>query len=359
VVSTDITQQQQTSAATQSFSNKTLTASNNNTVEATSGPGASQLGNRNRIHNGAFTINQRTGVSSSSALTLNTITSAADRWLVACNGANASWAVNQSVTPVNQLANHLTITLAAGSSNPQFYHRIESSNSRDLAGKTVTLSGWVYQGSGSAQTLLAVLDRAGSTDTFTTHPSEIAFTISPASIPSGTWTYVTASGTLSTAATTGLQLLLSYTYTASGASPFAITDMQLEQSSTATPFERRDIGEELRRCQRYFYQFAAAATNEFVALGQAYTTSNMVSVYRLPVTMRTFPTFSSSGFANFAVTLPSAATTPLASITMNTTNKDVVSIVAVCSGAPLVAGNASALIALNTGSTFALSAELF
>ena len=66
---------------------------------------------------------------------------------------------------------------------------------------------------------------------------------------------------------------------------FQITGVQLEVGSTATPFEHRSFGDELARCQRYYYKIS----NLF---GVGYANNNQQGNVNLPfpVRMRTNPT---------------------------------------------------------------------
>ena len=74
-----------------------------------------------------------------------------------------------------------------------------------------------------------------------------------------------------------------------------ITGVQLEAGSVATDFEHRSIGEELHRCQRYFYMCAdgtrgKSGTNRApICTGAMYNSSNFNGVVNFPVEMRTTP----------------------------------------------------------------------
>ena len=67
---------------------------------------------------------------------------------------------------------------------------------------------------------------------------------------------------------------------------FFITGLQMEVGSTATPFEHRSFVEELKLCQRYYFQ---TATQNFA--GVATSTDRLLCGYRIP-DMRASPTFS-------------------------------------------------------------------
>ncbi len=69
-----------------------------------------------------------------------------------------------------------------------------------------------------------------------------------------------------------------------------ITGVQLEVGSVATPFERRDYGTELNRCQRYFVSLSQPRLR-----GVGDGTNFQRMGISLPVTMRASPTVSLSG----------------------------------------------------------------
>jgi len=75
-----------------------------------------------------------------------------------------------------------------------------------------------------------------------------------------------------------------------------ITGVQLEVGEQATPFEHRSVGDELARCQRYYFRTTGSSTG----YGNLATVSRIGNtlyrgVVEFPVTMRSRPSFSSSG----------------------------------------------------------------
>jgi hypothetical protein len=69
---------------------------------------------------------------------------------------------------------------------------------------------------------------------------------------------------------------------------WAVTGIQLETGTVATPFEMRNIGQELALCQRYYYRISGV--NGRIAVGANQSTTGATAVIQLPVPMRTPPT---------------------------------------------------------------------
>jgi len=85
-----------------------------------------------------------------------------------------------------------------------------------------------------------------------------------------------------------------------------ITGVQLEVGDTATPFEHpRSYGDELARCQRYYYRLGGSGRAS--TPGASNASQGYVDIF-FPVTMRTSPSFSNGG--GFTVNNFSAAGTP-------------------------------------------------
>ena len=87
-------------------------------------------------------------------------------------------------------------------------------------------------------------------------------------------------------------------FSASAGNYFQITGVQLEVGDTATPFEHRSYGDELARCQRYYYRRTSVGSNgnyyRYVT-GFHSSTSSAEGVLEMPVEMRATPSLSSAG----------------------------------------------------------------
>jgi hypothetical protein len=158
-----------------------------------------------------------------------------------------------------------------------FAQRIESVNILDLASQTVTISGWLFSSATVTPTLALATPNAVDN-----YGSETAVGSVPdlPSVPANTWTRFAVSVALPAAAANGLQVVISWGATGSGVDRY-LTGVQLEVGTAATPFERRQFGQELFLCQRYYSEVAVTPT------------ASSIFLYAfLPATMRAAPTIS-------------------------------------------------------------------
>ena len=84
---------------------------------------------------------------------------------------------------------------------------------------------------------------------------------------------------------------------ATSGATFYITGVQLEQNTSATPFERRLYNQELANCQRYYLQYGKDSGNTsspVSQLGMAASTTDAKVIYSFPVPMRAIPTATQS-----------------------------------------------------------------
>jgi hypothetical protein len=73
---------------------------------------------------------------------------------------------------------------------------------------------------------------------------------------------------------------------------WAVTGVQLETGTVATPFEMRSVGQELALCQRYYYKIITREAASECLVGAAFveTSTRAIGFVNFPVTMRTAPT---------------------------------------------------------------------
>ena len=308
-------------------------------------PQASNMQPFNRIINGAMTVDQR----NAGASTIVDNNYNLDRWI--CYNSQASkLAVQQSSTAPTGFTKSMLFTSQSAysvTSNDYFYQsqRIEGNNIADLgwgtaSAQTVTLSFWVR--SSLTGTFGGVIKNASQNRSY-----PLSYTISAAN----TWEQKSitvvgdTSGTWSTDTGTGIWLAFSLgcgtTYqgtpnawsgankvsstgavdvVATSGATFYITGVQLEAGSTASSFAHENVGDTLRKCQRY-YQFIGKTASGNDVFASGFTTgTQFFGIGFLKTTMRAAPALSYTGsISDFGFTYPAAAFT-VNGISATTTN---------------------------------------
>lgn len=260
-------------------------------------------GFKNRVINGCMRVAQRPSLVVTPGVPSALQFGQVDRHYV-YNTGTAGVTVQQNTT-LN--FPRLFITGATGVTSVFVGHRISAEDSRDLAGKTVTLSATL-----SSLTMPSVaweVYYANASNTFGI-PSAPARTF----IASGSWaintfnTPCSAQIDIPTAAINGIEIVLSVGAMVFG--PWNLTELQLEAGSLFTGFERRPTSQETSMCQS-FYQSASslhcsAYADAAAAAGRLW----------LPFTtqMRATPQV---GFVTSGGVLPNTGTISSANITRN------------------------------------------
>ena len=242
-------------------------------------------GQRNLIINGAMQVAQR---GTSHSVSTGGANYTLDRWAL---GVNAGVAVTVSQEDdTGDFNKFLRITGASGNTIIQLLTRLEAQDTKRLAGKEVTLS--FYARSSSASTVVVYAAYPSATDNFTTTTN---FANQSNSITTA-FTRFTFTFTVDSNADKGLQILFADNDGIGASATLDIKGVQLELSSQATPFEHRSFGDELARCQRYYYHKPLII---YDTLGSSYNSlSTILYSYHIrddyPVTMRVSPTLSYS-----------------------------------------------------------------
>jgi hypothetical protein len=282
---------------------------------------------RNLIINGAMQVAQR-GTSFTFAHDGTKSAYTLDRFYCISGGSYSEWdcVVTQDSDSPSGFSSCLKLTTGTAEASvgaDEYYYlqqRIEAQNLQHLdfgssTAKKLTLSFWIK--SSITGTYAVMFYRQDSARTINT-----TYTIDSAN----TWEYKTitidgdttgaisndngqgisiywgfASGTdynstisSSWAAYAGTNLLGGQTangvVTTAGAT-FQLTGVQLELGDTATPFEHRSYGDELARCQRYYYEYSSA-NSDFLGLGNVYQTDQVICPVYSPTVMRALPTLT-------------------------------------------------------------------
>jgi hypothetical protein len=285
-------------------------------------------GFKNRIINGAMTIDQRNAGSSTTPTT--NATYSLDRWKNALT-QSSKFSVQQdagAVTPPAGFTDYLGITSTSSYSVLStdlfgIQQGIEGYNIGDLNwgtanAKTVTLSFWV-------RSSLTGTFGGSITDSAGIYTYVFGYTINA----SNTWEQKsitiagpTSGGSWGSTNGAGLYLSMSigagsnYTTTTntwlSGAfyiqptgstsvvgtngATWYITGVQLEAGSSATSFEYRPYTTELGLCYRYCYALYKG-DNIYYGIAGYYTSTDLRTQIQMPVNMRTTPTISYTGYS--------------------------------------------------------------
>lgn len=287
---------------------------------------------RNRIINGAMTIDQRNAGASKTITDTSDVTYTIDRWF-AFGTAASKFSVQQdagTVTPPAGFNDYLGVTSltaysVTSSDSFSLGQSIEGFNTADLGwgtanAKTVTLSFWVRSsltGTFGGSIRNSDVNRSYPfTYTISAANTWEQKSVTVAGETSGTWLTTngvgirvgfglgqgsTFSGTAGAWASSNFNNATGATsVVGTNGATFYITGVQLEAGSTATSFEYRNYQQELAMCQRYFAStfsqgtavLAANASNTNGLMGKGGTSAAAEPYvnWSLPVEMRTAPT---------------------------------------------------------------------
>ena len=221
---------------------------------------------RNLVVNGSFAIWQR-GASFNpvSATTTTGLNYGADRWQMlqaTTNGATAAY-TRTAITSTDPAGYNYYCRVQRTSAQTfttayTLQTSFESTNIQAVRGKYVTLSFWARAGANySAASGFLVSNIVTGTGTDNTAGNFTTNTVNTTANNVLTTSWKRFSITTSAAiATTITQLGISFVFTpvgtAGAADYYDITGVQLETGTAPSDFEQRDVGDELRRCQRYY-----------------------------------------------------------------------------------------------------------
>jgi len=143
---------------------------------------------------------------------------------------------------------------------------------------------------------------------------------------------------------------------------FLLTGVQLEAGSVATDFEVVPYGQNLQRCQRYYYKTLALQANYPFGFGQCYSSTSAGCLVNFPVIMRTNPSaLEQSGTATDYQLYTSSGSVATCSAVPAIAGVDTTNLIGavnftVASG--VSAGDVTQGTAVNTSAYLAWSAEL-
>jgi hypothetical protein len=299
----------------------TINTSQNATLVGNMAMGSSFL--RNRIINGNMYVAQRatsaTVIAGTAVPTASTGYPCVDRFFVYSTGANVTAA---QVAGSGSNRNLLQITGAASVTAVGVGQRIESLNSYDLSGKTCTLS--VSLANSLLTTVTWTASYATTTDTFGTIGTPTKTQIATGTFTvNSTLTRYTTNILVPAAATTGIEIL--FTVGAQTSGTWQVDDVQFEEGSIATPFERPIYGTQLAQCYRYYRRYANTAGG-YIALGVGMnntTTSIIRWGFTLDIPTRIVPSISFTNCVGWDFNVGGAATPATSYCSTNVIDLDV------------------------------------
>jgi hypothetical protein len=250
-----------------------------------------QFGNRNLIINGAMQVAQRGTSSTSNGYGL-------DRWKTYNSGGTATLSQQTFASgdsPEVGLDTYVRIVRASPSGIYYFSQRVEDVRKSD--GATLTLS---FYGKASSATTVPCritqefgsggssgVNTTSQNNNLTTSWQRFSLTFNMASLSGKT-------------IGTGSNFEPVFDIPATTAT-IEITGVQLELGDTATPFEHRSYGDELAKCQRYYYRDNISSNDHALSTQSNWNTTHFFGPYYMPVTMRANPTGSYSALSNFTL----------------------------------------------------------
>ena len=365
----------------------TSISTTNLTVNGNAYPSSGPLSNRNKIINGDMRIDQR---NAGASVTLGSNGAYPVDRFFCVEDSDGVMTAQQSTSAPAGFSNSIRFTTTTADSSltgGQFaciQQMVEGYNVANLNfgtanAQTFTLSFWVRS---------SLTGTFGGSVANGAHDRSYAFTYSISS--ANTWEYKTitiagdTSGTWLTTNGKGLKITWglgvgsSYSGTAGSwnsavylsatsavsvigtlNATFDITGVQLEAGSVATPFEHRNYGNELARCQRYCQVHDVSGSGELIAHGVGNGTTTSSQIIRPFVPFRSAPALTISSAGDFQIQFVGSATTTTCSslsLITGTTSSNYVYIDCAITGG--TAGQGQYLRSQNANAVLTLSAEL-
>jgi hypothetical protein len=245
-------------------------------------------GRRNMLINANMTINQRGTANPVTVSANDNSVYPVDRWRTYANSTACVATINDVVLPNGHRVNSLK-TVASGSGawlHPYQTVEIESW----MSGQTVTFSAWI---------------RTNFTNqSFRICDGVSCYLIGDEFPSDGQWHYMTASYVLPNGMTTGhIQYHPGFGGACVANDYIEFACPQMELGKVATPFEYRQIAEELALCQRYLYSLTNGSTGYVCPFWQYNGNPTANGWVKFPVTMRAEPSlvYNTQGQTNWVV----------------------------------------------------------
>jgi hypothetical protein len=258
---------------------------------------------RNFVVNGGFDVWQR-GVSFNPASSTTTTGAnyGADRWQMIQATSNSQAYAQFAATATdpagfNYYARVQRVSAATFTTPFTLQTSFESRNIQNVRGKYLTLSFWARAGanySAASGFLVSDIVTGTGTDNTVGNFTGNAVNTTANNVLTTSWKRfsITTSAVLATTITQlGVRFVFTPVGTAGAADYYDITGVQLETGTAPSDFEYRDAGEELSRCQRYYYRiWGETAVQGPLGPGMCTSTTGGTVIVKFPTTMRKSPT---------------------------------------------------------------------
>lgn len=265
------------------------------------------LPGKNKIDNGTCKVHQRVDPFT---LVKDAYGFPADRWQVMATGTAVSAGTADQATDGPGLSGKCIKLIQAsitGTGIVFWRHRIESRVAEDLKNLVASFQCLVKQSTGASVNYTLTLRKANATDNFSA-VTEIANS-GQISVPDATDTMLKFENVSMGDCSNGIEIEVKAEVGAITLKDLWITEMQLEEGSVATAFERVRFEDELERCMQcvrksHPYSVAPTAANsKAVPAGTAVATNKLADCVFWEKPMRTTPTitiYDISGNAGYA-----------------------------------------------------------
>lgn len=259
-------------------------------------PVLSNLGQlKNLIINGGCSIAQRAAASLSTTPTYGGV----DRFAAWATGTavSAGTISQDTASPIGRTGYALKLAgvTVTGSGIVFARQRIESANARRLKNQIASFSALVYHDVGSAINYTITVRKPNAADNYT--GTTVIATGSATSVPNTTATQISLPNITMGDCSNGIEVEIRAACGAVTTKNFSFTELQLEEGTTFSTFERRDNGIERQLCQRYYEQTyddgvapATATRSGLTYLGYRPVTSGAGGTCEFKVTKRVAPT---------------------------------------------------------------------
>ena len=308
------------------------------------------LSNRNMVLNGSMAVAQR-GTSQT-----NSSYGSVDRWYIYSSGGTFT---QETSSPPEGFSRYLTCTSATGSVIVSQAIELPATGSAGVFynGQTITISYYAKSTSAGDALYNPISFRNGITNT--TDLVSVESDSSDTNVLTTSWARYSKTYTIGVNLNSNNTCLVIQPRTSGAPSgDISITGVQLELGDTATPFEHISYGDQLQKCQRYFFKLEGVHNARLGIGGYVVGATEARFDFILPVSMRAVPTLSGSGTASFDASTDSADFTITNMVINSPPAGTITGLGLQIATSGMVAGQAGGLRLRSAGSSLTLDSEL-